>query len=201
MAAALTPLMERELAELAARFGEPLVVDTEIATGFQDPIGKMDRTGEVCFVIRRPSGKILLSIKTIYPRGAHRLPTGGIKPGESILTALRRESREETGLDLDLRRFLARVSYRPIGGGPALFHTFAFLLDERGGSLGVLDPDEDIEEYIEIAPAELPRVAAGLADLTAEGRGGIGGSWRDWGRFRAVVHTAVYQALRATGEA
>lgn len=201
MAATLTPEIERELAALATLYGEPLAVDAEISTGFHDPIRRMDRTGEVCFVIRRPGGKLLLSIKTVYPRGAYRLPTGGIKQGEPVLAALRREAYEETGLELDIRRFLARIAYRPMGGRSPIFHTFAFLLDETGGTLGVLDPDERIEEYIEVEASELPRVAARLADLTDEDRGGIvGGSWRDWGRFRAVVHTAVHQALRSTGE-
>ena len=67
-------------------------------------------------VIRRPNGRILLSIKTFYPRGAYRLPTGGIHPGEGVHDALVREAHEETGLDLTVERFLARIAY--FAGGP-----------------------------------------------------------------------------------
>jgi 8-oxo-dGTP pyrophosphatase MutT (NUDIX family) len=197
----LTPEMERELTELADRYGAPLAMDAEIPTGFADPIRRRDRIGEVCFAIRRPNGRLLLSIKTTYPRGAHRLPTGGIKRGESVLAALRREAHEETGLDLEVRRFLARITYRPEDCPEPIFHTFAFLLVETGGTLEVLDPDEKIEEYIEVEASRLRDISRGLATLSGDGAaGGVGGSWRDWGRFRAVVHSAVHQALLSSGE-
>src|SRR2546425_1084616 len=112
---------DREIAELAARYGEPLRVDAPIHDGFFDPIHNPDRVGEVCMVVRRPNGKILLSIKTFYPRGAYRLPTGGIHHGERILDALRRETAEETGLETQLRRFLAAIHSRGARGqGPPL---------------------------------------------------------------------------------
>ena len=60
----LTEETERELAELTARFGKPLGVDAAIDDSFDDPIRRKDRFGEVCMVIRRPNGKLLLSIKT-----------------------------------------------------------------------------------------------------------------------------------------
>lgn len=194
MAGPLTDAHEAELAELTRRYGGPLHVRARIYGGFHDPVHKPDRIGEVCLVVRRPSGKLLLSIKTVYPRGAYRLPTGGIGHGELILDALRREAHEETGLELEIRRFLARIAYAYEPDGPPVFHTFAFLLEETGGTLGVLDPDEQIEEYREIEPSELPAVAARLEALDAGGRGSVG-SWRDWGRFRAVVHRAVHDAL------
>jgi NAD+ diphosphatase len=187
----------RELDELARRFGDPRRVDTTIDDSFSDPIWKRDRFGEVCMVVRRPNGKVLLSIKTFYPRGAHRLPTGGIHHGESVYEALVRETREETGLVTAPRRFLARISYRALSAPAAVpvFHTFAFLLDEAGGMLGTLDATEQIEEWREIDVRELPRVADFLDDLRTPGTRDIGGDWRAWGRFRAVVHREVYAAL------
>jgi len=80
----------REIAELAHRYGEPRVIDAMIDDGFDDPIRRRDRYGEVLMAVRRPSGKLLLAIKTFYPRGAYRLPTGGIHHGESIHDALLR---------------------------------------------------------------------------------------------------------------
>jgi 8-oxo-dGTP pyrophosphatase MutT (NUDIX family) len=111
-----------------------------------------------------------------------------------------RETREETGLDTEARRFLARIAYRGESGpnDTPLFHTFAFLLDELGGTLGTLDPAERIEDWREVAIDELPRVADRLADLTTVGTEDIGGDWRAWGKFRAVVHRAVHRALIAT---
>lgn len=194
MAAPLSPAQEHELEELANEYGPTAYVEAEVFTGFDDPIRKRDRVGEVCMVIRRPNGRLLLSIKTIYPRGAHRLPTGGVGVGEPVIAALFRETHEETGLSVRLRRFLALISYRVAGEKAPLFHTFAFLLEETGGTLGALDEKELIEEYIEVDPAELLRVAERLESLPESERGMVG-SWRDWGKFRAVVHRAVHEAL------
>ena len=187
----------REVDTLAARFGPPLVIDAPIPDDFDDPIRKPDRYGEVCMVVRRPNGTLLLSIKTFYPRGAYRLPTGGIHRGEPILDALVRETYEETGLQTEVRRFLARIAYHSVDApaGTPLFHTFAFLLDETGGTLGAIDTTEQIEDWREIEIAELAHVASFLDDLRMPGTVDIGGDWRAWGKFRAVVHRAVAAAL------
>ena len=191
----LTEETERELAELTARFGKPLGVDAAIDDSFDDPIRRKDRFGEVCMVIRRPNGRLLLSIKTFYPRGAYRLPTGGIEHGERVYDALVREGHEETGLDLVVERFLARISYRAPANAAPLFHTFAFLLRDTGGTLGALDTSEQIEDWREIADADLPVVADFLVRLSTPGTRRIGGSWEAWGKFRAVAHRAVHEAL------
>jgi len=187
-----------EIGRLAYRYGPPRRVRTTIDDSFDDPIRKEDRFGEVCMVIRRPNGNLLLAIKTFYPRGAYRLPTGGIHHGEQIGDALAREAFEETGLDLDVRRFLAHISYVAPGGGAPLFHTFAFSLDERGGALGALDESEQIEAWKEVPSEALPAVADFLDDLKTDGTRGVGGPWRAWGKFRAVVHRVVHEALFAS---
>jgi 8-oxo-dGTP pyrophosphatase MutT (NUDIX family) len=193
----LSAEVRQEIAELSARYGAPRVIDALIHDGFDDPIRRRDRYGEVLMVVRRPNGRVLVAIKTFYPRGAYRLPTGGIHHGETILDALLRETREETGLETVVRRFLATISYRGRSTPTAapLFHTFAFLLDELSGTLGALDTSERIEAWREMSPAELRDQAAVLERISTEGAAGIGGSWADWGRFRAVAHRAVADAL------
>jgi 8-oxo-dGTP pyrophosphatase MutT (NUDIX family) len=195
----LSAAVQQELKELAGRLGRPALVDAAIDDSFNDPISKRDRFGEVCMVVRRKNGKLLLSIKTFYPRGAFRLPTGGIHQGERVYDALVREAHEETGLGTTVERFLARIAYRPLSkpGAPPIFHTFAFLLSEVSGTLGALDLSERIEEWREVLPSELAAAADFLADLRTAGTADIGGDWRAWGKFRAVVHRAVYEALGA----
>ena len=188
---------KREVTDLARRYGEPRRLDATIDDGFDDPIRREDRFGEVLMTVRRPNGKLLVAIKTFYPRGAYRLPTGGIHHGESIHDALVRETKEETGLDTAVRQFLAAIAYRGRSSptAPPLFHTFAFLLDELGGTLGAIDTEEQIEDWREMAPSELRAQANVLESLTTEGKKSIGGSWADWGRFRAIAHRAVADAL------
>ncbi len=188
--------LEEEIALIAARFGEPRRVDALIRPFF-DPIQRPDRFAEVCMVIRRRNGKVPLSIKTFYPRGAYRLPTGGIHHGERILDALSRETEEETGLETVTERFLAWITYRPVSApdAPPLFHTFAFLLDEVGGRFHTRDLEEQIEEWLEVEPAALGDVADRLDRVASAPSKEIGGDWADWGHFRAVVHRVVHEEL------
>jgi ADP-ribose pyrophosphatase YjhB (NUDIX family) len=189
--------LDKEIALLAARFGEPRRIEASVRPLF-DPIQRPDRFGEVCMVIRRRNGKIPLSIKTFYPRGAYRLPTGGIHHGEPILDALRRETDEETALEVDVRRFLAWISYRDASRpqSPPLFHTFAFLLDEIGGTFKTRDEEEQIEDWIEVDPSALAGIADHLDRIPSTPSKDIGGDWADWGHFRAVVHRAVCEELK-----
>src|SRR5207237_8581644 len=109
----LTPAHRAEVVRLANTFGEPRRADAFITNDFFDPIHRPDRFGEVCMVVRRPNGKLLLAIKTFYPRGAYRLPTGGIAHDERTLDALRREAEAATGPGAKARSHLAAIPYRP----------------------------------------------------------------------------------------
>jgi NAD+ diphosphatase len=192
----LGPAVESEVAELAARYGAPRRVAVELEGQPFSPLILNDRHGEVCMVVRRPNGKLITAIKTFYPPGAFRLLTGGVGHGEPIATALLREVAEETGLDVAVRRFLAVIEYRLALLHPHPFATFAFLLDEIGGTLATQDEGERLGGFREVALAELPEIADALERVPDSFDREIEGSWRDWGRFRAVVHRVVYEALQ-----
>ncbi len=193
----LTPAIEEQIVSLAAHYGAPLRHVAELHGWPFDPIDRMDRYGEVCMVIRRPHGRLLTSIKTYYPSECYRLPTGGISHGEPILDALLREVDEETSLQVAIRHFLAVIEYRP--GAPSMagmhFLTCAFLLDEIGGTLAVRDPHERTAGFREVNVSELPAMAQQLESVEDRIDPEIGGSWRDWGHFRAVVHRVVGAAI------
>lgn len=192
--------IQDELVQLSQRFGQPLTRIVDLgANSLFDPLSKEDRYGEVCMVIQRPNGRLLTMTKTFYPREAYRLPTGGINHGEAIFDALLRETQEETGLDIEVKRFLAIAAYRitHIRDQP-LFYTFAFLLKETGGTLGALDEDEEVDDFREIEPEQLPAVAANLAGTRQQYSEQIKGRWNDWGVFRAAIHQLVWESLRAS---
>ncbi len=202
----LPATIEQEITELSQQYGAPLRRTVTLANeGLFDPLGKPDRYGEVCMVIRRPNGTLLTARKTFYPDNAYRLLTGGITHGERIFDALLRETEEETGLDVAVRRFLAVVGYKLEHSGPRAsrqrapvpqsFHTFAFLLDELGGTLACYDPDERVEDFREVSVDELLALAQHLMQLGQDFDPEIHGRWRDWGRFRAVIHQVVHEAL------
>lgn len=191
----LSAAMRDELAVLATRLGRPISRDIPLEDIAFDPVGNPSRFAEVCMVVRRPAGTVLLSIKSFYPRGAFRLPTGGIDRDEPIFDALLRETNEETGLSPEPQRFLASITYTDGPSGPPVFHTFAFLLDDRSGApVTPLDLHEQIESSVEVPVADLPAIADRLEHIAADGGPGIA-NWDAWGRFRAHVHRAVYEAL------
>jgi 8-oxo-dGTP pyrophosphatase MutT (NUDIX family) len=191
----LTTAMRAEMDGLAGRLGAPIVRDVPLDDIAFDPVGNPSRFAEVCMVVRRPSGNVLLSIKTFYPRGAYRLPTGGIDRDEPIIDAVLRETLEETGLTVLVRRFLAALTYREGEDGPPVFHTFAFLLDDPSGAPVIpLDEHEQLESYREVPVSELPRVAERLDRIAPDAAAGIP-NWDAWGRFRAHAHRVVHEAL------
>lgn len=201
----LNDAMEQEIAALSERYGAPLRQNAALSTSkLFDPLGRPDRIGEVCMVVRRPNGKLITARKLFYPASTYRLLTGGINHGESILDALLRETEEETGLEVEVRRFLAVIGYtlhRSHNSASAdqqrttRFHTFAFLLDEISGVLACYDPDERVEDFREVRTEELPLLAQQLEQLGQEFDPEIDGRWRDWGRFRAAAHRIVHQTL------
>jgi NAD+ diphosphatase len=219
----LESAIETQIADLAARYGPPRRVTAELDSWHFSPLTMQDRYGEVCMVVRRPNGRLITAKKTFYPAGAFRLLTGGVDHGEPIATALLREVAEETGLDVIVRRFLAVIQYQPSGGwdvehgerGVSELHpspishlpspiswnfaTFAFLLDEIGGTLQAHDPGERIEAFRELAVSDLPGLADTLEQVPDTPDQEIGGSWRDWGRFRAAAHRVIYAALTSAG--
>lgn len=198
MPTALPDELEREIAGLAQRFGTPLVRAVAIGTETFWRRHTESRTCEVCMVMRRPNGRLLTASKIFYPEGTYRLMTGGVEPGERVLDALLRETYEETGLHIAIRRLLAVVAYRSAetdSGSEPCFFTVAFLLDERGGTLGATDPNERLLGYREVAPEELPTIAEHLDALPDVHDEILADNWRDWGRFRAVIHRTVWDAL------
>lgn len=199
----LPPEAQSELEQLAQSYGQPVAItaDLNIQELF-NPLHNNDRYGEVCMVVRRPNGQLLTITKEFYPREIYRLPTGGINHGERILHALLRETAEETGLTVNVSRFLAAVAYRTAFTGEIpIFYSFAFLLDEISGTLGALDANERIEQYLEVEPTNLALLADRLDHLEPEPSVELEGQLRDWGHFRAVIHWAVWQAFQDSSPA
>ncbi len=184
---------DEEVAALDARFGPARRVRAELPAVCRGAVDGRRRSSEVCMVVRRPSGLLLTATKAFYPGGVQRLLTGGVDPGEPVLDALLRETHEETGLDVEVRRFLAVVDYA-VPPDPPRFRTYAFLVDEVGGTLGAVDPHEQIEGYREVAIGDLPAMADALEALRGP-RDRWDDDWEGWGRFRAVVHRVVHDAL------
>lgn len=174
-----------EIQSLSDRFGSPKEIEHVLPDVGFGPVNR-SREAEVAMAIRRPNGRILLHTKEIYPAGVYRLPTGGIERREPIERALLRETREETELEVEVRRFVATLSYLSASRN-LVFRSHLFLLDEVGGKLLEQEPGEGITGWIEADPGELVAAADRLRASP--------GSWAAWGAFRALVIDALLPAI------
>lgn len=160
------------------------------------------RRAEICYVMHRgdPAEGVLLHIKTFYPEGAYRLPTGGVHIGETVLDTLAREIFEETGLtigagenDVQVERLLGVLVYdlRHAVLGATPFATYHFLVRmPPGATLTPQDPDESIGGWLWRPAPELLAVAETLDAVYLRSQ-----QWADWGRFRALSHRFVAERL------
>ena len=178
---------EAVLEPLRRRYGEPALLEwegdiseREHALATYDPRRMHDVTlfilnGERLALIRKPQ----------FEPGVWRPPGGGVKEGEDFEDGVRREALEETGLRIELRRYLvaaqARFLYEP-QDVPWRTHVFlATSADEE------LDP-RDREEIAGARWGTLAELAGPLRDrLLATGRA----FWR----YRVALHDATLVQL------
>ena len=69
----LDPVVETEIAALAARYGPPRRVAVDLDYQPFSPLTLEDRYGEVCMIVLRANGRLLTAKKTFYPPGAFRV--------------------------------------------------------------------------------------------------------------------------------
>jgi ADP-ribose pyrophosphatase YjhB (NUDIX family) len=145
------------------------------------------RRGEVVFVVKGPVG-LILHTKDFYPPGTYRLPSGGVRWGESVLSALHREAQEEMGLKVEVERFLGLLEYEFRCQGETMpFVSYVFLVREAGGELAPQDKEERILSFCQVPVAELSAIADSLRAMEED--------WRDWGEFRAIAHDFVVEMM------
>lgn len=184
---------ETEIAELAARYGQPLRwARTLDVSKNQTRVPFRNRSAEIVLTIPRPNHRVLLHTKDFYPPNAYRLPTGGVEDSERISDAARREIGEETGLPIDLARFFGIIEYEFIErAGRTQFVSYVWLTERADTVPHTLDASEHISEFREVDWSALENIAQALERLP--------GDWGDWGRFRAIPHRLVLKAISNSG--
>jgi 8-oxo-dGTP pyrophosphatase MutT (NUDIX family) len=184
---------EQLLAPLRERYGEPRLLtwegeisEAEHALATYNPRRRHDVTlfitnGERLALIRKPR----------FDDGVWRPPGGGIKPGEDPVAAMEREAFEETGLRIEVQRYLvlahALFLHRP-RELPWRTHVFHATTEDT-----VVEA-RDLDEIEAARWGTLEELAGPLRErLLATGRA----FWR----YRVALHDAALQALGYTGGA
>jgi ADP-ribose pyrophosphatase YjhB (NUDIX family) len=178
---------EAVLAPLRARFGEPAVLrwdgdisKREHALATYNP----ERMHDVTMFITN-GDRIALIRKPHFEPGVWRPPGGGVRKGEDFVAGVEREALEETGLRVELRRYLvaaeATFLYEPFEV-PWRTHVFHAATSDEA-----LDP-QDTEEIAGARWGTLEELAGPLRErLLATGHA----FWR----YRVALHDAALDAL------
>lgn len=121
-------------------------------------------------IIEDDDGRILLTKRNKEPlRGYWVLPGGGIKFGERIEDALKREIKEETGLNIDIRDF---ITHYEIINKKSKVHRIIFYYKSKSKG-GVGKPSDDTSELKWIYPKDvrlMERVAQSVLDILKIGK-------------------------------
>jgi ADP-ribose pyrophosphatase YjhB (NUDIX family) len=181
---------EAMLAAVRARFGTPATLpwDAEIsAEEWAVATHNPTRTHDVTLFILDPARAIALIRKPQFAADIWRPPGGGIKPGEDFAAGAVREALEETGLHVELRRYLvaSQVVFRN-AGRELPWQTHVFLAETEDETIAPGDPDE-------IAEARWGT----LAELAGPLRERLLATGRAFWRYRVALHDAALAQLVA----
>jgi ADP-ribose pyrophosphatase YjhB (NUDIX family) len=140
----------RQIEEIEAKLGKPQVQHMEFEIGdlelaFVRATQKHGRAHDVTLFISNDDHLALIR-KPMFQRPIYRAPSGGLNPGESFEDGAKREALEETGLEIELEKYLLRVHVRFTSDGDHLDWT-SHVLQARavGGRLEAQDKAEIAE--------------------------------------------------------
>jgi ADP-ribose pyrophosphatase YjhB (NUDIX family) len=180
---------ETVLAPVRERYGTPVVLvwdgeisDIEWTIATHNP----SRTHDVTLFILDPAERLALIRKPHFAADVWRPPGGGVKPGEDFAAGAVREALEETGLRVELRRYLvaSQVVFRN-AGRELPWQTHVLLAETKDTELAPDDPEE-------IADARWGT----LAELAGPLRERLLAENRAFWRYRVALHDAAFTLLR-----
>ncbi len=115
---------------------------------------KEGRAHDITLYIKKGDGYIFIA-KPFYPPGLYRAPSGGVRRGEDFESGAKREALEETGVDIELEKYILRINVRFQSPEKSIDWTsHIFTAHFRGGEIEPLDKEE-IREAKVVYPHEI----------------------------------------------
>jgi 8-oxo-dGTP pyrophosphatase MutT (NUDIX family) len=197
-------LTDEVLVPIRERYGEPALLEwqgdiseQEYRVATYDPMRTHDVTlfilngstpvahGRAWPCDAAASPRLALIRKHPFPPDVWRPPGGGVKEGEDFTAAVRREALEETGLRVQLDRYLVETHARFVHAGRVLdWRTHVFSATTQDEAIAPLDT-------IEIAEARWGT----LEELAGPLRERLLATGRAFWRYRVALHDAALAAL------
>lgn len=165
-----------QLSSIRARFGYPY---HQWATQDLDEAGwkliqrniAQKRAHDVTLLVEGPDGRFVLTSRHSYPPGHFRTSSSGVvRPGEDLATGALREVMEETGLKIELKRFLLHVTLDIAREDEVLtWDSFVFYATTQDTELKLTDSD-DAKEMVWAGREHLQTLVSTLCE---SGNGGL----------------------------
>jgi len=115
-----------------------------------------ERAHDITLFIAKGDGFIFIA-KHSYPPGLFRAPSGGIHKGEDFIDGAKREALEETGVDIELEKYILRIKVRfQSSNGHIDWTTHVFKARHVAGEIGHRDKKE-IREARLVTLDEIPK--------------------------------------------
>jgi len=176
--------------ELEAKYGVPRVIrltEEFDQWGYQllrESLRKSRHHDVTLFIVK--DGRVVVTRKHRYPPNTYRIPSGGVRLGEAFEAGAKREAYEETGLRIELVRYILRVlACLTYQGKEVDWVSHVFLARCLGGELLPIDLREI--EGVRLAEVEELRTTLHQALLSS----GIRGL-----RYRAALTKAALEEIR-----
>ena len=176
------------LAPLREAYGSPVELEwAGEVTGREFELATYNprRRHDVTLFILDPSDRLALIRKPHFAAGIWRPPGGGVKPGEEFTAGAVREALEETGLHVQLDRYLVRTHA-----------TFTYETQKLHWQTHVFAAVTDETELAPQDPAEIAEARWGtLAELSGPLRERLLATGHALWRYRVALHDAALTAL------
>ncbi|UCE65735.1 MAG: NUDIX hydrolase [Candidatus Zixiibacteriota bacterium] len=129
---------------------------------------KNRRAHDLTLYIKKDDGYIFIA-KHFYPPGLYRAPSGAARPGEDFKDGALREAREETGVEIELVKYIMRINVRFENEADRIDWTsHIFLANYISGDIEPQDKRE-IKEARLIFPDEIPGFAEKMRETKIGG--------------------------------